>query len=184
MKRLLLWGGVAAILLTPAIAMLFTSDVRWRPLDFALAGGMLLAVGALFELTAQRSKAFRAGTGVAALSTLALIWITAAVGIIGDEHHPANMLYGAVLVIVLIGAVATRFRSSGIARALIIAAIAQALIGAAAVEEKWGADKPGYPWDVIGLTLGFTALWVLAACLFRLDRKEKKRRRHHHHPQQ
>lgn len=39
--RVLGWGTAAALLLTPLIAMRFTSEVNWTASDFALAGVMI-----------------------------------------------------------------------------------------------------------------------------------------------
>jgi hypothetical protein len=174
-SRLVLWGGVAAILLAPAIAAQFTDDVAWGPMDFALAGGLLVLVGLVFEMTADRSIAFRAAFGVAAITTLGLVWLNASVGIIGNEGNPANLMFAGVLAIALGGAMLARFRSRKMAGVLVWAAVAQFFAGATALTMGWGSDGARYPYDIIGCTGAFTAAWLLAAALFRIDAKRHRK---------
>ena len=61
-----------------------------------------------------------------------LVWINLAVGIIGSEDNPANLMYGGVLAVGVAGAVAARFRPGGMARALAATALAQG----------WSAQSP------------------------------------------
>lgn len=173
--RLVLWGGVAAILLTPAVASLFSEEANWGPMDFVLAGGLLLLVGVMFELTADRSLAFRGAFAVGVLSTLGLVWLNAAVGIIGNESNPANLMFAAVLAIAVGGAVATRFRSRKMAPVMMWTAAAQFLAGGTALFMGWGSDGARYPYDIIGCTGAFTVAWLVAARLFRMDAKRPRK---------
>jgi hypothetical protein len=172
--RLTLWGGAAAILLAPAVAMVFTREVAWGPLDFALIGTLLLLVGGACELAARQSPFYRAGVAVAALTALALIWITVAVGVIGDEGNRANLLYGVVLALAVGGAIGAQFRPAGMSVAFATTAVAQAIVGVVALASRWGADGPSYPYDIAGLTIAFTLLWLLTAGLFRVDARRHR----------
>jgi len=49
---------------------------------------------------------------------------TGAVGIIGSEQEDADLLFGAVILVGLGGAIAARFRAARMARAMIAAAVA------------------------------------------------------------
>lgn len=173
--RLILWGGVAAVLLAPPIAMLFTNEVHWGLLDSALAGGLLLLVGLVFELTAERSLAFRAAFGIGVLNTLGLVWLNAAVGIIGNEGNPANLMFAAVLAIAVGGTIATRFRSRKMVSVMFWTAAAQFFAGFAALSMGWGSDGARYPYDIIGCTGAFTVAWLVAAILFRADAKRSRK---------
>jgi hypothetical protein len=167
--RMGMWGGIVALLLQPAIAMRFTDEVDWTTSDFIFAGVFLSGAALLVELVMRRSRnnAYRAGVCVAVVASLLLVWITGAVGIIGSEAHPANLLYGLVLAVVPVGAVAARFRSGGMAWALAGAAGVQALIGVAALIARWGAPLPLW-WQAITFCTGFFVLmWSVSALLFR-----------------
>ena len=81
--RPILWGGIAALLALPAIAMQFTREVAWGPEDFAFAAVLLIGAGVLFELAAWRIRD-RTGRLVLAgllLGAVLLIWADAAVGV-------------------------------------------------------------------------------------------------------
>src|SRR5688500_14460725 len=93
--RSLVWGIAAAALLVPAAAMQISDQVRWGPADFALAAALLLAIGGSFELAVRTraSSAYRAGVAVALGTGFLLVWSNLAVGVIGGEDSPANLLY-------------------------------------------------------------------------------------------
>jgi hypothetical protein len=55
------------------------------------------------------NRAYRAAVGVAIAAAFILVWMNLAVGIIGSEDNPANLMYGGVLAIGIIGAVIARF---------------------------------------------------------------------------
>ena len=158
--RILGWGTAAALLLAPLIAMRFTSEVNWTPSDFAFAGLMLGGVGAIYELTVRRSSNpwYRAGTVFALAAAFLIVWANGAVGMIGDEGDPANLMFGGVLAIALIGAILARFRPGGMALAMAAAALAQAIAGGI-----------GLTIDPLGgvLSTAFATLWLISAALFR-----------------
>lgn len=82
-----------------------------------------------------------------------------AVGIIGNEDNPANLMYGGVLAVAAIGAVVAGFRPRGMARALAATALAQALVALIAM-----IAGLGYTFILTGF---FVALWLTSARLFR-----------------
>ncbi len=157
------WGLAAALLLTPLVAMQFTDEVRWGPVDFAAAALLIGGLGLAFELAVRKSAhiAYRLGAALAALTAFLLIWINLAVGFIGDEGNPANLIFAGVLLVALIGAIAARFRAKGMVVAMAAAAVTQ-LLAAGAI---FIADL-GSPLELI-LTVAFAAPWALAAGLFR-----------------
>ena len=111
----------AAVLAVPAAAMAFnlavpdpgsgTDGVNWGPMDFAIVGVLVLGAGLLFEYASSRgaSVAHRAAVGIAVAAGLGLVWANIAVGMIGDEGNPANLMYLLVLAVALIGASVARF---------------------------------------------------------------------------
>ena len=158
--RLFGWGAAAALLLLPLVAMQFTPEVDWTPFDFAFAGAMIGGVGIVYELTVRRTgnPYYRGGAAMALAATFLTIWANGAVGMIGDEGDPANLMFAGVLAIALLGAVLARFRAGGMALAMFAAAIAQAVAGGI-----------GILLDPLGglLSTAFAGLWLLSAVLFR-----------------
>lgn len=162
--RLAIWGTAAAVLLLPAVAMQFTSEVNWGPGDFFTFGAMLLFVCGGYELATRLTgnRAYRLATGIALIGAFLLTWVNLAVGIIGNEANPANRIFFAIPVVGVTGALIARFEPRGMARALFSTAIAQALAAAVALTAGWEDTRA-----VIGLTVFFVLLWLASAELFR-----------------
>jgi len=156
------WVVAGLLLLTPLVAMQFTDEVDWDLPDFVIIGTLMAAVCGAFELAARRTGdwAYRAAVGVAVVTAFLLIWVNLAVGIIGEEAEPANMLYLGVIVVGLLGSVAARGRPAGMAWALAVTAAAQAAVAVLILVAGWG-----YPAAI--LTSIFAAAWLASAWLFR-----------------
>lgn len=163
------WALAAALLLLPLVAMQFTDEVNWDLFDFAAFASMLLGAGVLCELAMRMTfnAAYRFAVGIAVAGAFLLIWVNLAVGIIGSEDNPANLMYAAVLAIAVIGAVIGRFQPIGMARALSVTALAQALVGIIALAAGSGSPDPDVPQAIVFSSGFFGALWLLSAYLFR-----------------
>jgi len=166
--RLVLWGVPTVLLVAPAVAMRFTGEVQWSAFDFVFAGVLLFGAAGTADLAIRKvgSMAYRLGAGLAVLVSLLLVWINGAVGVIGDEDNPANLMFIAIIVVAAAGAVAARFEARGMARAMTIAFVLNAAIAALVPVYGWGADEhPGMP-GLVALVGGFAAMWGLSAALF------------------
>ena len=112
------------------------------------------------------NSAYRSAIGLALLTAFILVWVNGAVGIIGSENNPANLMYFGVLAVGIIGAVIARFQPRGMTRALFATALAQSLVAAIAL-----VAGLGMPWspplEIVLLNGFFVALWVASARLFR-----------------
>ena len=158
--RIIGWGGVTALLLAPLVAMQFTSEVDWDVTDFIAMGFILGSLGLALEFMVSRSGSigYRIASGIAVLAAFLLVWANLAVGMIGSEGNPYNLLFGGVLAIALVGSIAARFRSGGMAIATAAAGVAQIAIALGGI----ATDPRGAFFSSI---LG--GLWLLAALLFR-----------------
>ena len=158
--RIIGWGAVAALLLAPLVAMQFTSEVDWDETDFIAMGFIFGSLGLALEFMVSRSGsiAFRAASGIAVLAAFLLVWTNLAVGMIGSEDNPYNLLFGGVLAIAFVGAIAARFRAAGMAIATAAAGVVQMAIAVGGI----AMDPRGALFSSI---LG--GLWLLAAFLFR-----------------
>ena len=77
--------AVAILLLIPLTAMQFTNEVKWTPLDFIVAGVLLLGTGLMCEPVLRKVKVGwqRIAVCAAILGALVLIWLELAVGLFG-----------------------------------------------------------------------------------------------------
>lgn len=166
--RILVWSAAAVLWLIPLIAKQFTAEVAWSPMDFVVFGAMLLGACGAFEVTIRASShvAYRAGAALAIASAFFMVWSNLAVGIIGDEGNPANLMYFGVLGLGVVGAIHARFQAKGMARTLYIMVGALAVVaGIALVVEP--AGHIAEPVEVLALTTLFMVLFGSAAGLFR-----------------
>jgi hypothetical protein len=155
--------------------MLVTDDVAWDAKDFAVFGAMLLAACGTFELAARttENRAYRAAVGIAIVTAFLLVWMNLAVGIIGSEANPANLIYGGVLAVGIVGALASRCHPHGMARTLAVMALVQTAAGVFAVVARLGSTGADWPAAVVILTAFFAALWLASAWLFRRAAREE-----------
>lgn len=164
--RIAAWGIAALLLLLPLVAMQFSDEVHWTAFDFIFAGVLIGGVGAVFELAVRitRNSAYRAAVAAALAAAVLIIWANGAVGMIGDEDNPFNLLFGGAIAVALVGALIARFRPSGMARAMLAAAIAHVAVGLA-----------GLPTDPLGgvVSAAFAGPWLLSAWLFRNAAREQ-----------
>lgn len=161
--RTLALAAIAVILLTPLIAMRFTDEVRWTGRDFGVMGVLLVSFYLIFEMLAMNRgiRQYRWGMATALGASFLLIWVNLAVGIIGDEENPANLLYLIVLGVGAIGGLLARFRAPGMARTLLAMALAQGAIGLVAVLARLDA-RP----QVLLVNVLFVGMFGGASLLF------------------
>jgi hypothetical protein len=165
------WVLITAVVLAiPALLMAFnisvpdpgsaTQDgVNWGPMDFAVAGILVLGFGLLYEYASTRAGnvMHRAAVGIAALAALGLIWVNLAVGFMDVEN--GNLMYVLVLFVAIVGLAIGRFEPRHAAVAMFATAAAHAVVA------------------VIGLVVGlgptlfadafWVAGWVVSGLLFR-----------------
>lgn len=156
--------ATAVILLIPLLAMRFTDEVVWNLEDFVFAGALVFGVGLAYVLVARKAGniAYRAAVGVALAAAFLLVWAVGAVGVIGSESNPANLMYGGVLAVGIAGAFIVRFEPRGMARTMVATAVVQGLVaGIALIYGLSGAA------EILLLNGFFAALWLISALLFR-----------------
>jgi hypothetical protein len=167
--RVVGWGFAAVILLLPLVAMQFTSEVNWGFGDFVVMGALLGGSGLVLELATQQSTSlsYRFGATFAVAAAFLLVWVNLAVGFLGDEGNPANLIFLGVIAIAAIGGVAARGRPVGVSNAMLIAAGAQVLAGATGLAMGWASPGGQGVYEVALGTGLFTSMWLLSAWLFR-----------------
>ena len=174
-RRLTVWAViVVGILLIPLFLTIRDGGVEgvgwnWTFFDFVFMFTLLFGAGVVYELVARKMNhtAYRLGVGLAVLTAVLLLWVNAAVGLIGDGDVP-NALYFLVLAIGLIGALMVRFDPRGMSRVLFVVTFAQLLVPVVALiiwppsVTSW---SPGVA-KVFILNGFFAALFAGSALLF------------------
>ncbi|MDZ4714752.1 MAG: hypothetical protein SH819_04715 [Cytophagales bacterium] len=79
--------GVGLLLLIPLIAMQFANEVNWGPLDFVVAGALLLITALLCERAIRKVSKIenRVVICLGILLVFFLVWVELAVGIFGTS---------------------------------------------------------------------------------------------------
>jgi hypothetical protein len=162
------WGLATLPLILPATAMIFTAEVNWTASDFLIMGLMIGCVGLGIELAvrATRNSMYRGGAGLALLTGFLVTWTNGAVGIIGDEDHPANLMFFGVIAIAVAGAFMARFKAPGMVRTMAVAALGQFAVPLIAIA-IW---SPPITVDLVRTLLFnsvFASFWLISAWLFR-----------------
>lgn len=156
------------LLLVPLIGMQFSDEVNWGPGDFIVAGALLLGTSFAIWLTLKKTSnlAYRSAMALAVMGGLLLIWINLAIGLIGHEGNPANLMYLAIFAVGIIGSGMARLKPKGMAGTMITAAVVQVLI-AVIVLITGLISETGEPMLKVLLLNGiFVFLFCLSARLF------------------
>jgi hypothetical protein len=167
--RLLLWAVPTILLLIPAVMMRQAVEGwQWSPFDFVFAAILLFGTTGLIDFAIGRggSVAYRLGAAVAVLVSFLLVWVNGAVGVIGNEDNPANLMFVGIVLVALAGSALARFEARGMARAMLAAFALTAAIAAAAPVVGWGADEPPGATGLAMLIGGFALMWGLSSALF------------------
>ena len=158
------------LLLIPLVAMQFTDEVIWSPFDFAVAGSLLFGTGLSYNLITKNISGnlnYRIGMGLALATALFLVWANLAVGLIGSENNPANLMYFGLLALVFFGAILSRFQPRGMVVVLMAAALAQALIAAIALIAGMQHSPVSSVNEILMVNALFIVLWIGSALFMR-----------------
>ena len=160
-------------LLVPLVAMRFTEEVQWTASDFVIAYVLLAGAGFVYRLVTMKAEtlAHRVAAALGAGTGLLLIWVNLAVGFIGSEDNPANLLYGAVVAVGLIGAAFARLEPQRMSGVLFATAATQFLVPIVA----WLIWRPGFDLNVLKIFIlngVFVVLFVVSGLLFRTTRSK------------
>ena len=167
--------AAAFILLLPLLAMQISGEVVWSPADFAVAGALLVGTGLVHQMAVRKagSTSYRVAVGVALGAAFILVWLVGAVGLIGEEGDRADLMYGGVLAVGIIGAIIARFEPEGMARALLAMALVQALVALVALIAGKHQAPASSVSEILALNGFFVALFVGSAWLFRHAAREQ-----------
>ena len=160
--RLLVWFLAGSAMLLPILAMRGVDPAAWDPPgDFIFLFVLLAGSAGANELVTcvPARLAYRVAVALGVTAIFLHAWVNLAVGIIGSEDNPANLIYVAVIAVAALGSLLARFRAPAMARVMTAAAICQAAVFFIAWATGLGFTGP--------ITVFFVALWLASAALFR-----------------
>lgn len=123
----------------------------------------------MWQYLKKKSNTYRYAFIIGLLGAFFVVWTNGAVGIIGNEDNPANLMYGAIFIIGLIGSLISRFKPRGMSYTLFAVALVQILIPFIALF-VWPAQASWGDAGVIGVFIinaVFASLFIVSGLLFR-----------------
>jgi uncharacterized membrane protein YoaK (UPF0700 family) len=118
------------------------------------------------EAAMNPASAYRAALALALAATLFLAWMIPALGVIGVEGDPADLMYLGVFAVGIVGTLLARLRPIGMARTLMAMALATVVIALIALLLGRHQSPVTSVAELLGLNAMFIALFVGAALLF------------------
>lgn len=165
------WGVLAALLILPAIAMRFSPEVDWTVSDFVFAGIILaaLGIGGEIALRVGRNAPHRSGIGIAALGSFLTVWINGAVGMLGSEDEPTNLVFIALVGVAIVASLLVWFRPSIMRWIMAALSAGQFAVGIAA--GLWTMPGHAIEWGVLSF---FALIWGTSAACFHAANQRAK----------
>lgn len=167
-----------AILLVPLFVMLFNGEITWTLFDFIIAGLLIFGTGLAYQFVSTKVKGreYKVALVLILGSSFFLIWSNLAVGIIGSEDNPFNLMYFGVIIIGIIGSLLSRFQAKGMAKTAYVMAIAQILVPIIALyigrpEITTAGELMGVI-KVFAINIFFVVLFVAAGIFFQRANKK------------
>ena len=164
------WPFIIMVLLlvVPLVGMQFSNEVAWNTGDFIVMGFLLFGIGFIYQwATIQLSYlTYRAAVALALVSGFTLTWANLAVGIIGSENNPQNLMYLGVVFVLVVGTLWARFRPQQMAIVLFTTASAQVLTIVIALMSGMQYYSGSSVYEIIAVNGLFVILFSISGGLF------------------
>jgi hypothetical protein len=172
-KRILRLALFTALILLIPLALTIRDGAvegvgwNWTAFDFVFAGVLIFGTGFAFELAMRTSRIvmYRAAAALGLAAAFLLTWVNGAVGLIGGEGNPINMLFLGVPLVGLLGAAIARLKPRGMARTLYTMAALTILIPTAAILIVRPPVPAAAPSEMMALVRTFGASGFFAVLL-------------------
>lgn len=165
----------ATMLLVPLTAMLITDEMNWSFFDFVAAWILLFGAGFTYRMIARMMSniKYRAAVGLAVATALFLVWSNLAVGLIGSEDNPANLMYMGVLAIGFLGSIIAKLKPKGMSLVLFSMAFSHIIITVIAMIVRVELLPESSVIEILAVNGFFAVLWSGSALLFRNGAQEQ-----------
>ncbi|WP_222166443.1 hypothetical protein [Edaphocola aurantiacus] len=161
-------GLVTLLLLAiPFIAMQFTAEVNWGVGDFLIMGALIFSTGMAYVLLSSSMHIiFKLAAAMAVGTTFLMIWANLAAGLIGAGPNAANLMFIAVVFILIFGSVRSGFTASGMEKSMYATALSLAVLAVIALLGNMDQYPGTSAKEIIGICGFFAGLYAIAGALF------------------
>lgn len=166
--RIAAWLTAAGLISVPIGVQMIHGPFGWSLSDFIFAAFILSAGCFLFDWAARSapSLTYLAGAGAGLVAGFGLLVVNGAVGLVGAEDEPHNLLLGVVLLVAICGSVVAQVKPPIMAKAMMAAALTHIVISVALLVRAGGMSDGDARMEVVGLSV-FAGMWLASAWLFR-----------------
>lgn len=175
-KRFTIWAIITTLIIIIILTKQFISKIEWNETIAYIL--IILTIGAIYELWQLlkiHNRTYRIALSVGIFGAFLILRVNGAVGIIGSEDNPANLMYWVVLLIMLIGSLISRFKEHWMSLTFFSAAIVQILIPIFALF-IWPATVSWGEAGIMGVFIFnsvFAGIFIISALFFQHARFKK-----------
>ncbi|ASS48847.1 MAG: hypothetical protein A3D31_06100 [Candidatus Fluviicola riflensis] len=177
LSKAVLRVAIATILLLmiPFLAMQFTDEVEWGPGDFIVMGILLFSAGFSFVLITRYTNSIfhRLAVMGAIGTTFLMVWANLAVGLIGSGPNPGNLMYLAVIGVIIGGTVLSNFTAKGMERTMFATTFTLVLHTVIALLTNMQEYPESSVASIIYVNGFFATLYAVSGLLFRHEALNK-----------
>lgn len=157
------------VLLVPLLAMQFSTEVNWSPADFLVMGTLIAGTGMAYVWLSRgpANRVYRLAAALALGSAFLMIWANLAVGLIGSGPNAANLMYMAVIPVLIAGTVRARMKAAGMERTMYAAGLLLVLLAGIALITGMQRYSDGSATEILAISGFFAGLFFIAGLLFR-----------------
>lgn len=162
------------VLVIPLVGTFTVEGWNWDGFDFVVAGIVLFTAFFMIEFLAKKMRDIpsRVATGITVVTTLLIVWVNLAVGIIGDGNN-TSACYMLVVPVGFIGLALSRLKPQGLSYTAFAMAAVMLLVPTVA----WLIGNPDIHQEtqvlkVFILSAGFAFWYIVAGVLFRAQTRK------------
>lgn len=171
-KKLIIRSIIISIIIVFLIKLI-TNKIQWNEtIVYSIILVLIPSIYELWQWLKIQNKFYRIAFCIWIFWAFLIIWINGAVGIIGSEDNPANLMYAAVLITWLIGSILSLLKPRGMAYTLFTVSIIQILVPLFALfiwpaKVSWG--EAGVL-EVLIFNSIFAIIFIISWLFFQLSR--------------
>ncbi len=164
-----IWAAAIIVWSIPLVAQHWTSQMAWSLADFGMFGGLVAGVALALVHVSQSPHpwSYRLAAVIAAATAATVIFVNAAVGLVGADGADANLMFFPIAAAAVAGGVFWRQDPHALARLFLGVGATQIGWSGAVILFGLIPESGRYIWDGFVSATLFGGFWLFAALLFR-----------------